>query len=298
MKLKYIVFSLLIISFVSLNAQTRWKRYRWEAVAGIGMANVLSDLGGANQVGTNYFRDLEFIATRPAINLGMRYKITETSAVRASLTWGAVKGDDDWTQEKFRNARKLHFSSHIVELSANYEFYFIKETDGHRFKLRGVKGIRASAFHPYGFFGIAGFWFNPRAQYLDGQWVNLRDLGTEGQLVSPTRRPYSRVQFAIPVGFGLKYSLNRRTMIGLEFGIRKTWTDYIDDVSTTYYPGNEIERESGPIAKYMADPSGNVGNSYAFWERGDPTDKDSYMFLMFNMNYLLKSTMGGLPKFR
>ena len=157
MKFKYIVFSLLIISFVSLNAQTRWKRYRWEAVAGIGMANVLSDLGGANQVGTNYFRDLEFIATRPAINLGMRYKITETSAVRASLTWGAVKGDDDWTQEKFRNARKLHFSSHIVELSANYEFYFIKETDGHRFKLRGIKGIRASAFHPYGFFGIAGF---------------------------------------------------------------------------------------------------------------------------------------------
>ena len=299
MKLKYFIFSLLITSFVGLNAQTRWKRYRWEAVGGIGVSNVLTDLGGANQVGTDYFRDLEFVATRPAINAGMRYRITETTAVKASLTWGVLKGDDALTQEKFRSSRELTFSTHIVELGANYEFYFIKETGGHRFKLRGVKGVRASAFHPYGFFGLHAFWFNPRALDLNNEWVNLRELGTEGQFVSPTRRPYSRVQMAIPIGFGLKFSVNRRLLIGIEYGLRKTWTDYIDDVSTTYYPRTEILRENGPIAAYMADPTElRSGVSNPFDQRGDPTNKDSYMFLIINANYLLKSTVGGLPKFR
>lgn len=299
MRLKYFIFSILLMMVFALNAQTRWKRYRWEAVGGIGMSNVLTDLGGANQVGTDYFRDLELVATRPAINAGIRYRITETTALRASLTWGILNGDDAWTQEQFRSARQLTFSTHIVELGANYEFYFIKETDGHRFKLKGVRGVRASAFHPYGFFGLHAFWFNPRALDLNNEWVNLRQLGTEGQFVSPTRRPYSRVQMAIPIGLGMKFSVNRRLLIGIEYGIRKTWTDYIDDVSTTYYPRNEILSENGPIAAYMADPTGGrSGVSDAFDQRGDPTNKDSYMFLIVNVNYLLKSTVGGLPKFR
>jgi len=299
MKLRFFTLILaLSLPFIG-DAQSRWKRYRWEAIGGIGATNFLGELGGSDQIGTDYFKDLEFRTTRPSLNVGLRYKITQQTAVKAAITWGMVSGDDALTTELHRNNRNLSFSSHIVEFAATYEFYLRKEKRGHRFKLRGVKGLKNQGIYPYGFFGIGGFWFNPRSKDQSGKWTGLRKFGTEGQLVSNSRSQYSPIQLSIPLGVGLKWSIDQRLLVGMEFGIRKTFTDYIDDVSTTYYPNDQILNSSGDIAAYLADPTqGDWVGSSAYSQRGDPTDNDSYMFLLITVNYTLKTTRGGLPKLR
>lgn len=296
MKVKVLLLVILIVASLGVDAQ-RWKRYRWEAVYGIGVSNFLGELGGADQVGTDYMKDLDLKTTRPSLMVGLRFKHTQQLASKFTFTWGMVAGDDALTEEPLRKLRNLNFRSHIAEIGYNFEFYLRKERRGHRFKLRGVRGIKKLGIYPYGFFGVSGFFFNPQGK-VAGEWEYLRKLGTEGQNVSSTRDEYSRFQLAIPIGGGLKWAVDRRWLVGIEYGIRKTFTDYIDDVSTTYYPGNELAAAYGPKAALAADPTGGTWiGSEPYQQRGDPTDNDSYMFLMITAHYKLKTTRDGRPKF-
>ncbi len=302
---------LLIILLPMFSQAQRWKRMRYEIVAAAGTTNFLGELGGANQIGTNYYKDLEMAATRYVLNLGMRYKLSQSTAVKVGFSYGRLRGDDKWTQEPYRNNRNLNFKSPIVELSAQYEFSWMKETIGSRYKVRRVRGRgkKGSDLYVYGFFGIAGYYFNPKAQY-NGTWTALAPLNTEGQTLVSTRQDYSRFQFAIPLGVGLKYSLNKTSSIGIEYGIRKVFTDYIDDVSTTYYDKNELSQNFGDASAQLSDPAltGNGGTggapgpfggcqTCAGQQRGDPRDLDHYMFFLITYNYKLKTTRKGLPKF-
>ena len=297
MKSKVLLLVILLGAFFSSDAQ-RWKRYRWETIYGIGVSNFLGELGGADQVGTDYMKDLEFKTTRLALMAGLRFKQTQQISHKVSLTLGMVSGNDALTNEPIRKTRNLNFRSPIIEAGYNFEFYLRKEKRGHHFKLRGVKGIRSMGLYPYGFFGISGFFFSPQGK-VDGSWEWLKGFNTEGQTLSPTREPYSRFQLAIPLGVGIKYAIDRRWLISLEYGLRKTFTDYIDDVSTTYYPNDQILTEYGTSAALAADPTeGTWIGSEPYQQRGDPTDNDSYMFLIIGANYKLKTTRRGLPKIR
>lgn len=289
MKVKVLLFVILIVASLGADAQ-RWKRYRWEAVYGIGVSNFLGELGGADQVGTDYMKDLVISTTRPSLMVGIRFKHTTQLASKFTVTWGIVAGDDANTEEPHRQARNLNFRAHIAEVGYNFEFYLRKEKRGHRFKLRGVRGIKKMAIYPYGFFGIAGFFFNPQSK-VNGNWQSLHQYGTEGQNISPTRQTYNRFQLAIPIGGGLKWAIDRRWLVGIEYGLRKTFTDYIDDVSTTYYPNDEIRNAYGTTAALAADPTqGTWLGAGSYLQRGDPTDNDSYMFLLINANYKLKTS--------
>jgi hypothetical protein len=294
-----------------MNAQgRRWKRYRYEIFYGIGAANLLGELGGADQIGSDYLKDLEIKLTRPGLHMGMKYRTTQLTAVRFSITAGLLKGDDQTTNELYRMARNIHFTSPIVETALTYEVMLLKERSGHRYSLRGVRGIKRLELYPYLFFGVGGFWFNPRAQYTDGKRYSLRSYNTEGQGQIPSRKEYSPFQVAIPVGLGFRYAVDRRWLIGFEFGIRKTFTDYLDDVSKTYvnpqYLNSGIPDDK---AIYFANPSTIEGvpdelinqgvyiGALPGQQRGDPTDFDSYMFLTISVNYKLKASRSGLPKF-
>jgi hypothetical protein len=52
-----IVIAVLFASNVDAQYSTRWKRYRYEMVYGIGATNFLGELGGANREGTDFLRD-------------------------------------------------------------------------------------------------------------------------------------------------------------------------------------------------------------------------------------------------
>lgn len=301
MKKLYILLAVIILLPGLVEAQRykqRWKAYRTEVHFGAGPSNFLGELGGADQIGTDYFKDLELSQTRLSLSGGLRYKLSQMFAMNTKLTYGKLSGDDDLTKEFFRNYRNLNFKTNIWELSTNLEFAFIREQVGHRYRLKGVRGQRGFEFSAYGFIGVGAFYFNPKGEY-NGSWEKLRNLGTEGQGITSTRKKYSNVQVCIPVGLGVKYSIDRRWGIGLEYGIRKTFTDYIDDASKTYYDNNAILAENGPLAAAMADKS---DKEFPYItapgeQRGDPRDKDSYMFAIISINYKLRTGRSSFPMF-
>ncbi|MBL7915129.1 MAG: outer membrane beta-barrel protein [Bacteroidia bacterium] len=302
MKKSYIllVLSILILPGIveAQRYKQRWKSYRSELHFGIGPSNFLGELGGADQVGTNYFKDLEFGQTRLAVAAGLRYKLSQMLALNTKLSYGKVSGSDDLTKEFFRNYRNLDFKTNIWEASTNLEIAFIREQVGHRYRLKGVRGQRGFEISAYGFIGVGVFYFNPKGS-LGSEYVNLQSLGTEGQGISSTRKKYSKVQLAIPLGIGFKYAIDRRWGVGLEYGIRKTFTDYIDDASKTYYDNNEILSFNGAVAAAMADKSDQEFPyiTAAGQQRGDPRDKDAYMFAIISINYKIRTGRSAFPMF-
>ena len=306
---KHLLLSLLLIIPLLGSAQYKKAKYkkannfsvsksknRKEYVIGIGAANFLGELGGANQIGTNFVKDLEFSTTRPSFQLGMRYKFAKRFAVKGGFYYQLVSGADRLTKEPYRHNRNLSFRSNIFELSAQAEFYITKEQQGHRYKIKNAKGIKNYDFQAYVFLGIGGFYYNPQAKY-GGNWVSLQPLSTEGQGLPGGPKKYKRVSLCIPYGIGVKYSLTKDWAIGLEIGMRKTFTDYIDDVSGVYYDKAELLAAKGPTAVALSDPSLNnypielggdatgAMQSAAGEQRGDKTDKDAYMFVNITATY-------------
>jgi hypothetical protein len=268
-----------------------WKRYRYEIIVNLGVSNFLGDLGGANQIGTHYFRDLEFSETRFAGGIGLRYKFSPRLAMRYNFTYGTVAGDDALTLDPARHNRNLSFRSRIYELSANFEAAFLKDKGGHKYKLHNIVGDKGYEMYSYLFIGLGFFHYNPQAMYA-GRWYDLQPLGTEGEGIAPGVPLYSLWQFSIPIGIGFKYSFDKQWGMGLEYGIRKTFTDYIDDVSTNYYSPAAILEANGPVAAALANRTGEINGNQSWvlpgQQRGQPAYKDSYMFLMININYKIK----------
>lgn len=273
-----------------------WRYYRHELSFGLGASNFLGELGGNDGIGLNGFKsvkDLEFALTRPVATIGYRFKINQMFAVRANFYQGRVDGDDARTDEPFRQNRNLHFKSPISELSGIFEFYPFGEKIDHPYRMSGAQGKKVRKLSPYLFGGIGGFFFNPKAKYQrSGKWQKLHQYQTEGV-------KYSRISAAISYGGGLKLALSKEWSIGFEFGMRKTFTDYIDDVSGSYIDNSTF---SDPQAAWFADPNLGVTNVApgpfdAGQQRGDASDLDSYMFAIFSVHYRLLKGRMHLPKF-
>ncbi len=174
-------------------------------------------LGGV----TYYVGDLNpgvpFRMSKPAFGLMYRQNFNSRISVRAHGLYGSVAGDD-----AFRNTnpeRNLNFESKIyeggIQLEINFFEYFI--------------GSKLHPISPYIFGGASVFFFKPYGN-VAGEKTELRPLITENQ-----DNPYNSYAFAIPFGLGVKYSVSKLIGVGAEWGMRKTTTDYLDDVSTTYY---------------------------------------------------------------
>ena len=225
-----------------------------------GVSNYQGDLT------TSKFEPSEFNLAAGAF---IRYHFTPKVAIKTHFYGGSLTGSDMFS---YRRARNLHFKSTILELGIQGEYslfdYAILD-----------KNHVAS---PHFFVGLSAFYFNPHADY-NGTSVELRLVGTEGQGMPGYAEPYSRLQISIPMGLGFKVAINEMTNIGAELGFRKTFTDYIDDVSGHYPDMVELYEFMGPAAYTLSyrspeydatmsqrDPSG--------LKRGNSLHKDVYMF--------------------
>src|SRR5690349_3367808 len=190
----------------------------------------------------------------------------------------------------------------------NFKAAFKMEQVDYCYRLRRVIGQKGYEIYTYGFVGIGVFHFDPKTDYK-GVAYRLQPLGTEGQGLVPSRKKYSLWQMCVPIGFGFKYTIDAKWGVGIEYGMRKTFTDYIDDVSTSYFDNASIRAAYGNVAAALADRSlrnqylSTTGIDYggitaAEQQRGDPRDLDAYMFAIFSINYKLRtSRTGGLPRF-
>ena len=115
---------------------------------------------------------------------------------------------------------------------------------------------------------------NPKTNY-NGQEVELRSLGTEGQGTSENSKGYySLTQLCLPVGVGVKLSLGKVVGLNFEFGIRKSFADYLDDVgSESYADPAVLAAENGPLSAALSNRSGTP-----YGNRGNSSTKDWYVF--------------------
>lgn len=282
-----------------------WKTHRQEVEFGLGISNFLGELGGRNQIGSPFVWDLELSQTRPAASLAYRYYIARKQALRMRMTYGVLAGNDNLTTEPFRMTRNLNFKSDVFELSLVYEIHLYREELGHVYDLRGVKGTKSSRVGLYFFGGIGGFYFDPRAQF-NNQWVRLKPLGTEGQGLPGGAEEYNNFQICIPMGVGIRRAFTKQWSGGLEIQYTKTFTDYIDDVSTKYYDPNAIRDAYGDVAAYLSNPALDSGplvengiiSTAPGMQRGDEKDLDAYLFLKLTADWKLYKYKSGSKKYR
>ena len=138
-------------------------------------------------------------------------------ALRIGASFAQLGYSDQYnTHNEYMYARNLSFNSKVWELALQGDFNFF----------RFMPGEPEFSFTPYITFGVGVFSYDPYA-YLRDEKIFLRPLGTEGQ-GSPLyedRQQYSSMAISIPLGAGIKYSLNERINIGFEVLHRFTNTD-------------------------------------------------------------------------
>jgi hypothetical protein len=201
---------------------------------------------------------------------------------KLELNYGRVSGNDAYAPTGFERNRNLSFYSDIFEVSPQIEFnFFPYETGNSEFP-----------FTPYLFTGLAIFHFNPKAE-LNGTVYDLQPLGTEGQGIGGPE-PYNLTVFALPFGGGLKVSVGAFGF-GVEVGARRTYTDYLDDVSTTYPDQLKLLAARGPVAVALSDRSITVSDTTSTIpkrvgkQRGNSQDTDWYVFGSFTIYVRLSS---------
>jgi hypothetical protein len=236
--------------------------------------------------GANYFGDLNnntsFKGTGPAGGLYLRNNIGSRIALKHSLNFGIVQFADRWSPNEFNQQRNLSFRTNIYEISSQFEFNFLKYIRHSIFKRQG------SRWTPFITIGISLFNFSPQGRIND-QWYDLQPLGTEGQN-DPSysgKEKYSTIAWAIPIGGGVKYNISRFVTIGIDIANRKTFTDYLDDVSGVYTKTLSLPEGDKGIAYRLADRSGEVGAAIhqAGKQRGTSSKADDYILGGVTISY-------------
>lgn len=257
----------------------------FEVGGSIGVMNCLTDIGGNKGVGKKFVKDLNLGKTQFAgsLSLGAMYK--NAIGLRLEATFGNLKAEDKVLRKVApstygRYERNLSFRTKITEFMLGFEihplFIFNNYNDDN--------DKTPPSFSPYLLAGVGFFSFNPQAN-LNGKWIDLQPLSTEGQGFKeyPDRKKYNLHQINIPVGLGVKYELTNTINVRAELVYRILSTDYLDDVSkdyidpTLYYNYFTGTKLNNALLlndrKYELDPS-NI--SVVGDQRGNPKHNDAY----------------------
>lgn len=226
-----------------------------------GVANYQGDLQG---------RVFTFNQSHLGLGVGLKYDLTPHFGLRTNLNYGTI-GAMDRENEPSLRARNLSFESRLFEANLLLEYTLFD--------------LSEKRFSPYIFGGIGLFHFKPYAYDTLGNQIALKPLSTEGQGLAayPDRKEYKLTQFTIPFGGGLKFRISDNVVLGYEIGLRKTFTDYLDDVSTTYVDPFALSQAKGNKAVEMAYRGGELKNGDPTYPadgavRGGPKYKDWYYF--------------------
>ncbi len=307
--IKKIIFptSLLLLFGLSKNASAQYfyngKYYNtpvvYELGGSIGAMNSLTDIGGKQGFGGKFTKDLNMGNNNLAAGLYFGALYLDMVGLRLEASFGKVSAHDSVLVNvpmkdiaRARYNRNLSFRSNITEISLIAEFYPL-----YAFVDWDVKEVEPPRFSPYIMAGVGYFKFNPQAN-LNGTWVNLQPLSTEGQgfVEYPDRQPYKLSGLSIPIGGGVKYELSPLINLRVEFLYRPTNTDYLDDVSTTY-----IDKETDYLSNGFT--GARLNNAFLLTDRqrgeylpqtlpgkkrGNPKDNDNF----FSLNLKLGLTLG------
>ena len=268
--------------------------FLFEIGASVGAMNCLTDIGGAKGVGKRFVKDLNLGTTSASGGVFINAIYKNAVALRLEGAFGKISANDNVLKNVDpldiafqRYNRNTSFRSKITEISLVTElhplFIFIN------YESRESDPPQLS---PYLLAGVGYYTFNPQTE-LNGKWIDLQPLSTEGQGFKeyPDRKVYKLQQINIPVGIGLKYELSRMVNVRGEFVYRVLQTDYLDDVSTTYvdptlysnyFTGTKLANAVILSDRQITKVTGPGG------KRGSPKQNDAF----FSVNLKLSLTIG------
>ena len=298
----------LLLFFVSLSLYSKTYsqhfgfetgKIQWEAGLNFGPTFFLGDLGGNAGYGSHFIKDVNLELTKMMKGAFISAYPSDWLGIRVAAQYTYVEGRDaiintNGVNELWRKQRNLDFKSNLWEAYAAIELFptmmFNKYED------------YDPRFKPYGFIGVGIFHFDPQGSITntDGTktWYKLHPLNTEGQGFSeyPEKKPYSLTQMNIPMGLGVKIKMSPRITISPELLYRKTFTDYIDDVSTTYIDADYFDRhlslQDATIARKIHDKTVGIVtpgvNRYEpGTQRGNSKNMDAYFSFVLKLGIRL-----------
>jgi hypothetical protein len=179
-------------------------------------------LGTFNYTG-DLIRTYNISYSKPAAQVLYRSNLSKVVSFKASITGGKLAASEK-PLDSYASARNASFDIFLLEGAMSFEYHFLNWRDDKR----------PMRYTPYLFAGLGLF-------------------GISGNASKP--EPYSNVQVAFPFGGGFKYILNPKWYAAFEIGIRKTFFDYLDNVSDT----NDTSKKN--------------------YQSGNPNDYDNYFFV-------------------
>jgi hypothetical protein len=237
----------------------------------------------------NYQGDLVdkvYQSPKAAFGITLGYEFNSRINFRAGLSFAKLAGADSLSSSEELRLRNLSFQSAITEFSIVGEF--------------NTLDMDVKSWSPYVFAGLAVYHYNPYTFDQSGNKVFLQPLSTEGQGLPgyPDTKPYALTQLAIPFGGGLKYNITDNIRIALEVGMRKLFTDHLDDLSGNYADAGELLAARGPLAVDLSYREDELAGGDPIYpakgeQRGSPKYKDYYYFTGLHLTFRLPEGRGG-----
>jgi len=226
---------------------------------------------------STYFGELkndgDYIDAKPNVNVGLQYFYGPRLALRTEITWFQLSGNDAEADDPSRVRRNLSF------LANDFELAF---TGALNLRPNAYRYYQRPPFNAYVFAGLALLYSNPTAE-LNGVRHSLQPLQTEGV-------KYSKFNFAIPFGVGVRIKSGPFFNVVLEAGYRKTFTDYLDDVSTIH--PDKTGWDATRFALSDRRPELGLSPYEVGTQRGNPGEDDGYMLLNIKLEYYLPTQFG------
>ena len=275
---RLLLLSALVFAALTLRAQNFLERS--EVGLTVGGMNYLGDLNEQSMFGK----------VSPAAGLLARVNFDTRWSLSVGGSYGHVEGGNPDVIAR----RNLSFRSPIVEGFIRAEFNFFPY---------GTMSGAMKRSTPYIFCGFGVFKFNPKAKFVDPStseaiWYALQPLGTEGQGTKayPDRVKYQLIGVSMPFGLGYRWRISESVHLTVEYGWRKTWTDYLDDVSKTYVGAQVLGAGAGgSMAATLADRSGEVEPGYVNApgiKRGDDSLNDWFSYFNVSITFSAEVLFG------
>lgn len=182
------------------------------------------DIGVFGGAGT-YFGDMTKIdfqkSLNPAYGGFVRFNVNPRYALRFNVINGTIGAEGEFDEASWP------FHKNVLDISLLFEFNYLKY-------IVGDKQTPWSTFI-FGGIGIQNYKYEMDQSKLnslvDPTYFSIVD--NSGSVVTPT----------IPFGLGVKYNLSKRWGIGLEAGLRKSFSDKLDNLDDplSYVDGDNIQ---------------------------------------------------------
>ncbi len=213
-----------------------------------------------------------------SVGFSAGYYLHNSLLVKLGYMQTKVEGSDEFASNSALKNRNLHFYSTINELYLSTEWHFMK-----------LLPISMKHFNLFVEAGIGFFRFNPMATY-EGEAYELQKYSTEGQgLPGSENDPYDLVQPNWQIGLGMTFKLTKNLDVALKSKVRILNTDYLDDVSGSYYHLPTLTTYKGKMSALLSyrnlELIDKIPHNIEGQPRGNTDNDDSYLVHSVSLKY-------------